>query len=180
MTLILGGMKSGKSSFAARLARDREELGPVVYLATAYAGDEEMTQRIRKHRADRPTHWETIEEELNPAGVISNLSGVKTLLMDCVTSWLSNLIAPLGEKPDHDEVIQFGRKEVNKLMVGIEDWEKGGGEAFLISNLVELGLVSLWPLGRVFQDLSGFTHQIIATAASRVYHVTAGLPLRLK
>ncbi len=180
MTLILGGIKSGKSSFAARLARDREQLGPVVYLATAYAGDEEMAQRIRNHRADRPENWETIEEELNPAGVIPNLSGVRTLLLDCVTSWLSNLIAPLGKEPDHDEVIQFGRKEVNKLMASIKNWEKGGGEAFLVSNLVELGLVSAWPLGRVFQDLSGFAHQLIAAAASRVYHVTAGLPLRLK
>lgn len=180
MTFILGGMKSGKSSYAAQLAGEREGLGPVVYLATARAGDEEMSERIRIHRAERPTSWRTCEEPRNPADVFASAAGAQTILLDCITSWLTNLIAPLGDEPNRSEVFQLGEMEVGRLIESILSWERGGGECLVVSNLVETGLVSPWPLGRVFQDLAGLTHQRLAAAAQRVYLMSAGLPLRLK
>ncbi|OQX29627.1 MAG: bifunctional adenosylcobinamide kinase/adenosylcobinamide-phosphate guanylyltransferase [Spirochaeta sp. LUC14_002_19_P3] len=178
MILILGGIKSGKSSFAARLAEQRGM--PVVYLATGFAGDEEMADRIARHRAERPASWQTVEEMLNPAAVLANLPGQRTILLDCITAWLTNIIAPLGEEPLRKEVILTINNEIDRLIFAVQDWEQDGGECVLVSNQVEAGLVSPWPLGRVFQDAAGLAHQSLAEAAHTVYLMTAGIPLRLK
>lgn len=180
MTLILGGIKTGKSSFAEKLARERENKGPVIYLATARSGDEEMADRIRRHQASRPPAWMTCEEPVNPASVFKTMIEARTIVLDCITNWLSNVILPLGEEPDRNRVFEIGRSEVSILLHAIRGWEKRGGECLVVSNQVELGLVSPWPLGRVFQDLSGLTHQRLAESAERVYLMNAGLALCLK
>ncbi|RLW70386.1 MAG: hypothetical protein B6D68_00890, partial [spirochete symbiont of Stewartia floridana] len=106
MILILGGIKSGKSAFAAAMAEKRETLGPIVYLATAQAGDEEMAERIDAHRARRPVHWQTREESTDPSRVFIDNLGAKTVILDCVTNWLTNLISHLSDEPSRSEVIR--------------------------------------------------------------------------
>jgi adenosylcobinamide kinase/adenosylcobinamide-phosphate guanylyltransferase len=191
MILVLGGVKSGKSSFASRLAHEREKVGSVVYLATARAGDEEMKDRIQRHQADRPSDWITREEPVDPAAYFAELMSGKqpeevpgTILLDCITLWLTNLLAPMGETPDRAEALALGEQEAGRLLKAVSDWElaasRGSRETLLVSNLVETGLISPWPLGRIFQDLAGLTHQMIARAADEVFLMTAGLPHKLK
>ena len=191
MKLIIGGVKSGKSSWASSLASDREKLGPVAYLATARAGDEEMKDRIRRHQADRPSSWITVEEPENPAGYfIEMTSGVpegiqpSTVLFDCITLWLTNILAPFGDKPDREKALAAGEKEGRRLLEAVLNWEKaapeGKRETLIVSNHVEAGLISPWPLGRIFQDIAGLTHQMFAARATQVYLLTAGIPQKLK
>ncbi len=209
MILVLGGVKSGKSSFASAAALDREQsgLGPVTYLATARAGDDEMKHRILHHQRERPATWITVEEPEKPylyfnsctarssAGAsIPELDSnsrfnskhpcPRTILLDCITLWLTNLLAPMGEHPDRSEAFRITGMETEKLISAILGWEESlpvpGGQTFLVSNLVETGLISPWPLGRIFQDIAGLTHQRIAAASSEVYLLTAGIPQRIK
>ncbi|MDF1566833.1 MAG: bifunctional adenosylcobinamide kinase/adenosylcobinamide-phosphate guanylyltransferase [Spirochaetaceae bacterium] len=194
MILVLGGTKSGKSSFASRRAAGRENLGPVTYLATALAGDGEMKDRIARHQADRPSSWITVEEPVDPAGYFTDLIDVTTkktppavpatVLLDCITLWLTNLLTPMGDEPNRGQALELGRKEVRRLVDEILAWESGDPsldrEAIIVSNLVETGLISPWPLGRIFQDLAGLTHQMIAAEANEVFLLTAGLPQRIK
>ena len=191
MILILGGTKSGKSSFASRRAAGRENLGPVAYLATALAGDGEMKDRIARHQADRPSSWVTVEEPMDPAGYFIGLTtetpstaSPATVLLDCITLWLTNLLTPMGDEPNRGEALELGGKEVRRLADEILAWESGNPslnrEAIIVSNLVETGLISPWPLGRIFQDLAGLTHQMIAAEANEVFLLTAGLPQKLK
>jgi adenosylcobinamide kinase/adenosylcobinamide-phosphate guanylyltransferase len=167
MILILGGTKSGKSSFASRRAADRENLGPVAYLATALAGDEEMKDRIARHQADRPSSWLTVEEPVDPAGYFTGLNsdtpstttpaGPVTVLLDCITLWLTNLLSPMGDEPNRGEALELGGKEARRLADEILAWESGNPslnrEAIIVSNLVETGLISPWPAG---PHISGF------------------------
>lgn len=191
MKLILGGVKSGKSSFASRLAADRESLGSVVYLATATAGDDEMKDRIQRHQADRPADWITVEEPRHPEnyfdGLVSRPSdgdAPATVLFDCVTLWLTNLLMPMGDSPDRTEAFALGELETRRLLESVLSWERSGipgsRETLFVSNQVEAGLISPWPLGRIFQDLAGLTHQLLASAADEVFLMTAGLPQKLK
>lgn len=191
MKLILGGVKSGKSSFASRLAAERESIGSVVYLATATAGDDEMKDRIRRHQTDRPAEWITVEEPRHPetcfkdwASKPLNKDTPGTVLFDCVTLWLTNLLAPMGDSPDRTEAFTLGEREAKRLLESVLSWERsaaaGSRETIFVSNLVETGLISPWPLGRIFQDLAGLTHQLLAAAADEVFLMTAGLPQKLK
>ena len=107
-----------------------------------------------------------------------------TVLFDCITLWLTNLLAPFGDTPDRGEGLALGEKEGHRLLEAVLNWEeaapKGGRETLLVSNQVETGLISPWPLGRIFQDLSGLTHQMFAAAADEVYLMSAGLPQKVK
>ncbi len=189
MILVLGGTKSGKSSFASRRAAERKALGPVTYLATALAGDAEMVDRISRHQADRPSDWITVEEPENPAAYFSSLTSEpakehpSTVLLDCITLWLTNILAPLGDKPERTKALEMGQKKIVELTDAIMQWEQsapGLHEAILVSNQVETGLISPWPLGRIFQDIAGLGHQALAAVADEVYLMSAGLPQKLK
>jgi adenosylcobinamide kinase/adenosylcobinamide-phosphate guanylyltransferase len=165
-TLVLGGARSGKSAFAQRLAR-ASGLDPV-YLATSVAGDEEMRQRIARHRADRGTGWRTIEE---PLAVVETLeresAATRVILVECLTLWLSNLM--LAERDVETETSRL-----------IELLPLSASPLVLVSNEVGLGLVPDTPLGRRFRDAQGELNQAIAAAISGVVFVAAGLPLWLK
>ncbi|MCK5735467.1 MAG: bifunctional adenosylcobinamide kinase/adenosylcobinamide-phosphate guanylyltransferase [Spirochaetaceae bacterium] len=191
MILIIGGVKSGKSSWASSLASERETLGPVSYLATARAGDDEMKDRISRHQADRPSSWTTVEEPDNPADYFLKMTSdallgttPSTVLFDCITLWLTNILAPFGDEPNREEALVLGEKEGRHLMAAVLGWEKtappGTRETLIVSNYVEAGLISPWPLGRIFQDIAGLTHQMFAAEASQVYLMTAGIPQKLK
>ncbi len=162
-TLFLGGARSGKSRLAQAAA---EELpGPLVYVATAEAGDDEMAERIERHRADRGERWRTVECPIDLPRMIGDAHGV--VLVDCLTLWLSNLM--LG---GHD-VEAAGAALVAAM-------RQARAPLLLVSNEVGLGLVPDTPLGRAFRDAAGRLNQAVAAAADRVVFVAAGLPLVLK
>jgi len=165
--LILGGARSGKSALAEQ--RAVESGLEVVYIATAEARDGEMRERIVHHRARRPGHWRCVEEPLQLAATLQrHATEGHCLLVDCLTLWLSNLLAA------GDEV--FGR-EREALLAQLPQLP---GRIIFVSNEVGLGIVPLGELTRRFCDESGRLHQAVAAESDRVTFVTAGLPLTLK
>ena len=167
LTLILGGVRAGKSAYAQKLAAQGER---VLFVATAEAGDAEMEARIRAHQGSRPTEWDTLEEPLDVVAALAPvLHDYDTVLFDCLTLWVSNLM--LGERR-HD--IPW---EVQGLM---ELYRQGGASWVVVSNEVGLGVVPANELGRTFADELGRVNQIVAEEADAVYFMAAGLPLALK
>jgi adenosylcobinamide kinase/adenosylcobinamide-phosphate guanylyltransferase len=165
--LILGGARSGKSALAEQRARE-SGLG-VIYIATAEARDAEMHQRISHHRARRPDHWHCIEEPLQLAATLQRHAAQnRCLLVDCLTLWLSNLLAA------GDEVFE---REHGALLTAIGQLP---GRLIFVSNEVGLGIVPMGELTRRFCDESGRLHQAVAASCDRVTFVTAGLPMTLK
>jgi adenosylcobinamide kinase/adenosylcobinamide-phosphate guanylyltransferase len=166
VTLVLGGARSGKSRFAEALIAAHP--GRPVYLATAQAGDAEMAERIRRHRARRGDSWTTIEEPLAlPQALASATRDNAPVLVDCLTLWLSNLMAARRSV----------ERETQSL---IESLSSLAAPVVFVSNEVGLGIVPDNALARAFRDHAGFLHQAIAAAADRVYLIAAGLPLLLK
>ena len=96
----------------------------------------------------------------------------------------TNLLAPFGDEPDRESAIKLVKLECRRLLEAVEMWEAGAPEGdrqtLIVSNLVETGLISPWPLGRIFQDLAGLSHQLFASRAGQVYLMTAGLAKKLK
>jgi len=165
VTLVLGGARSGKSLYAEQMIGQG---GPGLYLATAEAGDAEMVERIRMHRARRGPGWETLEEPLDLAGAIArSVRPDRPILVDCLTLWLSNL---MGADRGIDAAI-------GDLLAVVE---RPAGAIVLVSNEVGFGIVPATPLGRIFRDQAGRLNQAVAAVAARVVLVTAGLPLVLK
>lgn len=165
VTLVLGGARSGKSRYAEALIGER---GPGLYLATAEAGDDEMAERIRLHRARRGAGWETVEEPLGlPQAISRNARPQRPMLVDCLTLWLGNL---MGAGRDVDAAIQA-------LLAALA---AAKGPVVLVSNEVGLGIVPATPLGRTFRDHAGRLNQAVAAEADRVVFLAAGLPLILK
>ncbi len=168
--LIGGGARSGKSSFAQKLA---EELpGRRAYLATAQALDREMEKRIAKHQADRGADWHaTLEEPLEITTCLQQAgSDFDIILVDCITLWLSNLLG----RNDSDQQI-FA--EIDKLAASLN---RLPATVILVSNEVGLGLVPEHPLGRRFRDLAGLANQRLAQTCKEVYFTIWGLPQKLK
>lgn len=165
--LILGGARSGKSGYAEAEAR-RSGL-EVVYLATAEAGDGEMQERIRHHRARRPAEWLCVEEPLALAAALEHHAATgRCLLVDCLTLWLSNLLIAGDERL---------RAERAALLASLEALP---GRIILVSNEVGQGIVPLGELSRRFVDEAGWLHQDLAALCERVVFVVAGLPQVLK
>ena len=176
LTLILGGARSGKSSYAQSLA---EETGKsVTYLATAEALDDEMSVRIQKHRAERPPHWETLEI---PLGISSHTGQIKTdlVVLDCITLLVTNILMQFVKDNLVEEApfIRALQKEVDELITeirtGKQDW-------IIISNELGLGLVPPYQMGRVYRDLLGWANQRLARAADKVIFMVAGIPTIIK
>lgn len=168
--LILGGARSGKSALAEQ--RAIESGLTVVYIATAQAGDSEMAARIAHHRHRRPDDWLVVEEPLNLARVLAEqASPRRCLIVDCLTLWLSNLLA--GDPIDEARFTAEWKALLDLL-------PQLPGQQLLVSNEVGLGIVPLGALTRRFCDESGRLHQAVAATCDRVTFVTAGLPLILK
>ncbi|MBU6297696.1 MAG: bifunctional adenosylcobinamide kinase/adenosylcobinamide-phosphate guanylyltransferase [Alphaproteobacteria bacterium] len=167
-TLILGGMRSGKSRFAETLA---QESGlPVTYIATATADDAEMTARIAHHRRRRPSGWTVIEEPLALGTHLKTHATDNTcLLVDCLTLWLTNLLLA----PD-DTALRLERRALIDTLPNLP------GEFILVSNETGLGVVPLGELTRRYCDEAGRLHQDLAALCDRVVLMVAGLPLFLK
>lgn len=166
-TLILGGARSGKSALAESLATSSAR--EVVYLATGQALDEEMAVRIAHHRTRRPAHWRCVEAPLALADALRAHAGTDTcLLVDCLTLWLSNLLA---------QPAAVFERERDALLSTLPQLP---GDVLLVSNEVGLGIVPLGELTRRFVDEAGRLHQALGARCDRVLFVAAGLPLALK
>lgn len=166
--LVLGGASSGKSEAALRLAGLK---GPRAFIATGQGLDQEMATRIARHQATRSPDWETVEEPINVEAWLSTY-GMKyrTILIDCVTLWLSNLIGT-----GVTESVMLAR--VGTLL---EHMRGTGARVVLVSNELGFGLVPVEPSARAFRDLSGRVNQCIAAEADEAYLVVSGIPLRLR
>jgi adenosylcobinamide kinase/adenosylcobinamide-phosphate guanylyltransferase len=167
--LVLGGARSGKSTYA--LQRAQEWNGRLVYLATAEAKDDEMKTRISRHRAQRRSRrWLTIEEPLEVVWQLKELdASIGGVVLDCVTLWVSNAL--LNDQRD------ALASQVAEL---VEEIPLFPFHFLAVSNEVGLGLVPDNPLGREYRDLLGAVNQQLAKACAEVLFLAAGLPLKLK
>ena len=166
-TLILGGARSGKSRHAEKLANESNQA--VVYIATGWAGDEEMSARIAHHRERRPAHWLTVEAPCALANAMQlHANPNRFVIVDCLTLWLSNVL----EKGE-----ECFQRERNSL---IDCLPTLSGQICLVGNEVGLGIVPSNPLARRFVDEAGRLHQDLARICERVMWITAGLPHTLK
>lgn len=166
--LILGGMRSGKSRLAEQHAR--ESGLPVTYLATATVEDDEMRARIAHHQAQRPGHWQLLEEPLALASALQRHAAENhCVLVDCLTLWLTNLLCA------EDEARL--RQEVSALLEVLPSLP---GHIILVSNETGMGIVPLGELTRRYCDEAGRLHQAVAQCCERVILTVAGLPLKLK
>lgn len=165
--LITGGSRSGKSRYALKLA---EKARAPFYIATGWAGDEEMADRIEKHRRERGPQWTAIEERFELAEAILSAGKQRAdfIVVDCLTLWVSNM---LFSKKDEFE------KKFQKLIVTIPVIEV---PLVFVSNEVGSGIVPGDPVSREFRDLAGFVNQRIAAVVKNVILTVAGIPLKIK
>ena len=172
LTLVLGGVRAGKSSYAQRLAADGKR---VLLVATAEPGDPEMAARIESHRRSRPAAWDTVEEPVDLAAALPPLlDRYDTVLLDCLTLWVSNLLL---RDPDSESTRGDVLSEARTLL---ELYRGGDASWIVVSNEVGLGVVPPTELGRVFADELGRVNQLVAAQADDVYFMAAGLPLKMK
>jgi adenosylcobinamide kinase/adenosylcobinamide-phosphate guanylyltransferase len=175
LTLILGGARSGKSSYAQQMVDRPPE--SVLYVATATAGDEEMAERIAAHQANRPVHWRTLEAPLKVGKVIQAAGPTRWVLLDCMTLLANNVLFSLPEpvkEPDYQSAMDG---ELDELL---EAYQNSPAEWVLVSNEVGLGLVPEYPLGRLYRDVLGRSNQRLAQEADTVIFMVAGLPMQVK
>ena len=205
LILVTGGARSGKSTYAermaARLAAERASSDftwrGVVYVATSEANDAEMTARVAAHRAARPADWRTVECPLAVADAVrgnAETGAAAVFLLDCVTFWVSNLIFASGDlggtDPGDDfnydkSLLTHAQEEsaaqrvaagVGELLVALDET---GATLVAVTNEVGLGVVPEYPLARLYRDQLGWTNQRLATAADQVLLLVAGLALDL-
>ncbi len=189
LILVLGGARSGKSNFAMECAKrsnpdcanasayaeataDRSSGRSVLYIATYKRfGDKEMEERIKNHKRIRPPNWKVVEEpiELSPA-IKKRAKNFKTVLVDCITLWVSNLIF---EKKSADEISARVQNLINTI-------KKANSRFIIVSNEVGLGVVPDTKLGREFRDIAGRVNQTIARSSNEVYFMVAGIPVKIK
>jgi adenosylcobinamide kinase/adenosylcobinamide-phosphate guanylyltransferase len=168
VTLILGGARSGKSSFAQTLAEHCWQAP--LYLATAEILDHEMEERIRLHKTKRGPRWACLEEPLNLAQAITQPHpGRDGILVDCLTLWLSNVLLKEGAP-----AVKTRKTDLLQALTATPT------DIILVSNEVGMGIVPDSELGREFRDLQGWLNQDVATVADTVVFIAAGLPLMLK
>ena len=163
--LVLGGARSGKTGLAQ--ARAEALAGPLTMIVTAQAFDDEMTARIERHKADRDGRWTTVEAPLDLVEAIRTLAPGDVAVVDCLTLWLSNLMAAGRD-------IEAAR---GALVAAVEACP---ADLWLVSNEVGWGIVPDNALARRFRDEAGFLHQALARIADEAVLVVAGLPLMLK
>lgn len=176
--LVTGGARSGKSSFAEKLAMHSRARG--LYIATSHIYDEEMRERVQLHKQQRILSgysWDTREEPFELQTLLQQLheSGEEAVvLVDCLTLWLSNWLLRYEHERDASALVT---KRVEELVATVSSYS---GQLILVTNEVGDGIVPEYPLGRSFRDLAGRMNQRIAEVCDQVFLVTVGIPIELK
>lgn len=181
--LITGGARSGKSSLAEKLAKELG--GRVLYIATAVPFDEEMKDRVEKHKESRPKAWDTYEGYRELGKYITEKGPeYNTILIDCITVMVTNIYLEFSdidyEKPsfgDFERVEESIKKEIEELVAGMKNTE---ANVIMVTNELGSGIVPENLLTRVFRDIAGRINQYIAANCDEVYLTVCGLPLKLK
>jgi adenosylcobinamide kinase/adenosylcobinamide-phosphate guanylyltransferase len=175
LTLVLGGARSGKSTLAEKLAV--EYGGSVLYVATAVAFDDEMRLRIDRHKAERPSHWLTLEAPTQTGAAIAGAPSTDLVLLDCLTVLANNIVAPMPEPIDGVAAELALNAEIEALLAA---YYASDAQWIIVSNEVGLGIVPAYPLGRIYRDALGRANQRLADAADHVLFMVAGLPMTVK
>lgn len=182
LILILGGARSGKSTFAEKLAQRSGR--SVAFVATATISDDDMRLRIERHRAARPANWQTIEEPLDLARALHQAAAqADVILLDCITLWVSNWLFTLENIDDASTVTspyyEGALTEIDKLLITLNtlDAQK---TLIVVTNEVGLGIVPSYTLGRIYRDVLGLVNQRLASVADPVYLMIAGLGVDIK
>lgn len=168
VTFILGGSRSGKSSYALELAKKYKR---VAFIATCQPKDLEMKRRIRLHKKLRPAYWQTFEEFQDIPALLKKI-GLKfdLIIIDCLTLWVSNLLLE-GLK---ETAIEDKAKRMAILL------KKSKSQSIIVSNEVGLGIVPQNKLSRNFRDIAGRVNQIVAENSDAVFFMFSGIPLKIK
>ncbi|AEF53577.1 bifunctional adenosylcobinamide kinase/adenosylcobinamide-phosphate guanylyltransferase [Marinomonas posidonica] len=166
--LVLGGVRSGKSAFAQDLVAETGK--PVCYVATSQVWDDEMAQRVERHKLNRPAQWQLIEEPIALAETLNRLNNVQqAVIVECFSLWLSNLLCL-----EDDQAFE---RERQSLLNAVKQFQ---GDLVLVSSEVGLGIMPMNALARRFADEAGMLNQSLAKLTDRVTFVAAGLPMPLK
>ncbi|MDR1077176.1 MAG: bifunctional adenosylcobinamide kinase/adenosylcobinamide-phosphate guanylyltransferase [Propionibacteriaceae bacterium] len=182
--LVTGGVRSGKSAYAEAVAARRGRRG-VVYLATAYAGDDEMADRIRRHQASRPADWTTWERTSQLAGIAQDgpAGDWDCLIVDCLANLVSNVMFSQLDQPDEGAAADFDQIEASLIqdLTGLVEFTRGRGASLvLVSNEVGLGLVPPGRSSRYYRDILGRVNQVLAELADAVVLMVCGQALTIK
>ena len=167
---VTGGARSGKSRFAQDHAHSLK--GGKVYIATAEPLDEEMAEKIKAHRKERPSDWVTVEEPRHLGRAVMECAATyDVLLIDCLTLWISNLLTNNSLKEREID------EEVQNL---VEHCKKVSATVIIVSNELGMGIVPLDRLTRLYRDMVGKANQHIAAAADEVFLLVSGIPIKIK
>lgn len=170
IVFVLGGARSGKSSYALRQATALP--GRKVYVATAQAYDSEMSARIAMHRQERGPDWDTHEEPVRLGEAVQKVcADYDVIIIDCLTIWLSNLMCGTDGA---------GEEEKEMFLASLNGAKEKGPNLFVVSNEVGMGIVPENDLARRFRDMAGRLNQQVAQVADEVFLVVAGIPVRIK
>jgi adenosylcobinamide kinase/adenosylcobinamide-phosphate guanylyltransferase len=170
LTLVIGGCRSGKSTYALKTAENANG-DKKIFVATCLPQDDEMAQRVARHQKERGQHWTTIEEPLYLPEVISERSpNADVMLIDCLTLWVSNLLMKTADEEKWEET-------VSQLTDALE---KASCPLVVVSNEVGAGIVPENKLARQYRDIIGRVNQAVAKTAGRVVWMVAGIPVVVK
>jgi adenosyl cobinamide kinase/adenosyl cobinamide phosphate guanylyltransferase len=165
LTVLLGGARAGKSALALELAHGQGL--PVVYVVTAEAGDDEMTERIAQHRAERPDGWRTVEEPVALRSVLASVEPHACVVVDCLTLWVANLLARGDDVlPEAEAVAELAAAR--------------SGSTIVVSNEVGLGIVPASPVAREYRDLLGAVNAAFVRRAEDAAFVVSGCAIPLQ
>ena len=178
--LIIGGARSGKSHFAQELALRSDK--PVLFVATAVAGDEEMRQRIEEHRQRRPAAWTTLEVSTHVGNeILQKIGGAQVVIVDCITLLVSNIFGQYTDQTGEVIDAPLIEKEINSEIGELVECINCLDASFIIvTNEVGVGLVPANKMGRLYRDLLGKANQLLAQQADEVYLMVAGLQVVIK
>jgi adenosylcobinamide kinase/adenosylcobinamide-phosphate guanylyltransferase len=170
LTLVTGGIKSGKSFWAQQQAERIS--GTRAFVATAQALDDEMKDRIAKHRQARGDAWVTFEEPKDLVLLVDDITGrFDIILIDCLTIWLSNLLT----------IFRMDEEAVQQQIAGLSAcFNRVSSRVFVISNETGMGIIPADPLSRLYQRLLGRLNSEVAAAADEVYLMVSGIPVKIK
>lgn len=187
MILVTGGARSGKSKFSEEKAKELQDLynSNVLYIASSIPFDEDMKDRIKKHKEQRPKSWYTLEayKDFQLLYEKEEFLNSKIILLDCLTLMISNILLEYNgdfDKIPGNEIDELEKNIITEILKLINICKDHNKELIIVSNEVGLGLVPPYRLGCIFRDISGRANQLVAKISKDVYLITAGIPLKIK